>query len=116
VDTQHGPIVQAEDPSRPVTVVQVPRTIEMYNVTSEELDGIGSASAALNFGMFTLCAGVLVSLIITLTTVHLETRPFAAYVAAAIAVAVLSIYFGSRSAVDWRERNARIRRITERRG
>jgi len=84
-------------------VVWQPRELNVYAVTEEELDNLSEigVSSSLYVGLTSFCLAALLSLLITILTVKLDTAMFAVFVAVDIAVAILSVYFGikwSRSA------------------
>lgn len=67
----------------------------MHLVTDTELEDLASGYNSVNFGFFTLFAGVAVSFIITLVTVKdLPMDMRAIFIAISLAAGALTLYFG----------------------
>jgi hypothetical protein len=107
-------IIQPETAESPVTFVQRRRTIRMFNVTEQELATISAPSGSIHFGMFGITIGITATGAATLATVPLpDARTFSTFVLVTVGMAVLSVFFGSKSWADMREARTVIRRIRE---
>lgn len=88
----------------------------MYQVTSNELSSLQDSglSAAVDIALFTLCAGIFVTLIVTLSTVNIDgAKIFASYIGGAIVTGIGMICFGIRSFAAWRNAKAKLRDIQD---
>lgn len=97
-----------------VEIITHGRKLHMYSVTDPELDSLRESglSATVDLSLFALCSGILVTLIITLSTVDIkDAKTFAAYVAAAIVSGIFSIWFGTRACIAWRNAKAKLKEI-----
>lgn len=86
----------------------------MYTVTENELNALkdSGTSATVDVALFTLSAGALVTLIVTLTTVQIsDPHTFAGYVAATIVCAITGLWFGARSYLAIRGARAKLNEI-----
>jgi hypothetical protein len=82
-----------------VTVATHDREVHVYRITGEEIDQLCEIGylKAVDLGSFTLCVGILVSLLITLRTVAIaDPATHADFVASAVVVGVLTAVFGIR--------------------
>jgi len=81
----------------PVTLSYVSRSIAIYQISDPELDRIAGSGASLELTLFGICAGALITLVITLTTVSIPNpRSFAAFVSTTAISFLASIFFGWR--------------------
>lgn len=97
-----------------VEVISHSRKLHMYPVTDGELDSLQESgwSATIDLSMFSLCIGILVTLIVTITTVDISnSKIFSAYVAVTVGMGLASLFFGSRSIIAWRNARAKLREI-----
>ena len=86
----------------------------MYSVTDPELNSIRESglSATVDLALFTLCAGSLITLIVTLSTVNInDAKIFSAYVAASIVSGIFSLWFGMRACIAWKNAKAKLKEI-----
>lgn len=86
----------------------------MFSVTETELDGLSDSglSSAVDLSLFALSFGILVTLIITISTVDVNPpKIFASYVAAAIVFAIFSVLFGVRSVIAWKSAKKKLTEI-----
>src|SRR6266853_5366927 len=104
------PFGQPQPPGA-VEIVTHGRKLHMFSVTEPELDSLRESglSATVDVSLFALCAGILVTLIVTLSTVEIkDAKIFAAYIAATIVSAIFSVWFGARSVIAWRNARAKL--------
>ena len=97
-----------------VEIITHGRKLHMYSVTDPELNSLRESglSATVDLSLFALCSGILVTLIVTLSTVDIkDAKTFAAYVAAMIASGIFTIWFGARAAIAWRSAKAKLKEI-----
>ena len=86
----------------------------MYPVTDHELNSLRDAgtSATIDIALFTMCAGILVSLLVTISTVGIaDTKTFASYIAGAIVFGVFTLWFGAKARAAWRSTKAKLNEI-----
>ncbi len=78
-----------------VTIVPVPRVIEMYSVSERELDqiSVASTSFAVHLVFFGITFGASIAFLISLLTAELSNRMFA-LVWALFVLTLATIYFG----------------------
>jgi ABC-type multidrug transport system permease subunit len=77
----------------------------MYQLTENELSNLQSAGnyKALDIAVFSLCAGILVTVIATLTTVDIaNAKTFAGFIALGVASGIATLFFGVRAFLAWR--------------
>ncbi|HKV43254.1 MAG TPA: hypothetical protein VJT32_01040 [bacterium] len=81
-----------------VTIVRVPRVIEMFSVSERELDQIGHASTGYAFHLvfFGITFGASMAFLISLLTAQLGNRTFA-LVWALFVLVLATLYFGVQS-------------------
>jgi hypothetical protein len=107
------PFGQPQPPGA-VEIITHGRKLHMYSVTDPELESLRESglSATVDMSLFALCGGILVTLIITLSTVDIkDAKTFAAYVGASIVSAIFSIWFGARAGIAWRNAKAKLKEI-----
>ncbi|MBI4292518.1 MAG: hypothetical protein HY661_13660 [Betaproteobacteria bacterium] len=88
----------------------------MYSVTDPELNSLRESglSASVDLSLFALCGGILVTLIVTLSTVDItQAKTFAAYVAAAIVSGIFTVWFGARACIAWKNAKAKLAEIKD---
>jgi hypothetical protein len=99
---------------RGVNIVLHQRDVHMYQITEHEIDAINESSGykTLDIALFSMCFGVFIALMITLTTVEIaDPKMYSSYVAGAALFAIGSVFFGIRSLLAWRAMKVRIRQI-----
>ena len=99
---------------RGVNIVIHQRDVHMYQVTEQEIDSLNESGGykTLDIALFSMCFGILVAVIITITTVDISNpKTYAAYVGSSILFGIGSIFFGIRSLLAWRAMKGEIRRI-----
>jgi hypothetical protein len=90
------------------------REVTVHQVTDSELDSVASLSNSVHLAMFGLCAGGLITLIVTLLTISIvQSMAFAALVASAIATFVGSIYFGINARISYKEAERKLKEIKQ---
>ena len=90
----------------------------MYQLTENELSNLQTAGnyKALDIALFALAAGVLVTVVITMSTVDIaNARTFALFVALASVACVCVVFFGIRAFIAWRSANRQLQ-IVKRNG
>lgn len=88
----------------------------MYYVQDQELDSLGSASAqsSLHLGFFGASFGAAISLGATVFTVDIPSpNTKAIFWALFVLSAALSLYFGIRATLDYKESRRQVRAIRE---
>jgi uncharacterized protein YacL len=80
-----------------IQVIEHVRDIHMYSLTGSEIDELCSEYASIDFGLFTLCIGLLVAFIIALITTQMNDKVFATFVALTFGSLLGSIFFGVRT-------------------
>jgi len=88
----------------------------MYKLTEQELHSLCDTGnmKALDLSMFTLCAGALVTLLITINTVSItDPAMHAAFVAALMVATLGTIFFGVRGIIAWFESKRTLGRIKQ---
>lgn len=95
-----------------VTVVAVPRVIEMYSVSARELDQIGSASTGHAFHLifFGITFGASMAFLISLLTAQLGNRTFA-LVWALFVLVLATVYFGIQAVRSYQDARKGVRTI-----
>lgn len=104
------PVVSQRKKS-PFTVYSVPRQLNIFTVTEDELETLYTAGnyKTLDVGLFSLCFGVVVAVGLTLATVDIPSnRTNAVFWAVLIVSLVISIFFGVRSIIAWRSAARRL--------
>jgi len=89
----------AEQPTgyNPPTLLVPSRRFVIHQISEAELDTIAASGSSLELTLFGICAGAVVSLFITITTVSIPSpRAFAAYVSSTIITALAAMFFGWR--------------------
>ncbi len=84
-------------PPGQIQIIEHGRDIHMYKITDTEIDELCSEYVSADFGLFTLCAGILVAFIIALLTTQMSDRVFATFVAISFASLIGTIFFGLRT-------------------
>lgn len=99
-------------PPGKVTIVPVPRIIEMYSVSEQELEQIGRASASLSIHLvfFGIAFGASLAFLISLLAQELTTRAFA-LVWALFVLTLASVYFGTQATRYYRDARLGVRTI-----
>lgn len=109
------PFEVAEDETpHGVTVVAKRRQLNVYSVTEDELENLYSAGnyKTLDVGLFSLCIGILVTLVVTMATIDIaDARLFATFSASSVVMLIASLFFAFRSVVAWRSANRRLQDI-----
>lgn len=111
---RYSPPVVSSAAVKRLTVRVHPRKVTMYQVTEDEIDSIATSSRyqTLDVSMFTLFAGALITLVITLLTVDMpDGKPYSAIVAATLACAAGALFFGIRAALALRAGTRAIERL-----
>jgi hypothetical protein len=95
-----------------VTIVPVPRVIEMYSVSERELDqiGAGSTSFAVHLVFFGITFGASLAFLISLLTAELSNRMFA-LVWALFTLTLATIYFGVQANRSYHDATRGVRAI-----
>lgn len=96
-----------------VQIIGHARDIHMYSLTDREIDQLCSEYASIDFGLFTLCIGLLVAFVIALFTSQMSDRVFATFIALVSVSLLGAVFFGSRAHRRKREAQERAQRIKE---
>lgn len=97
-----------------VNIVVHQRDVHMYQVTEHEIDAINESSGykTLDIALFSMCFGVFIALLITLTTVDIaDPKLYASYIAGVSLFAIGAVFFGIRSFLAGSSLKSQIRRI-----
>lgn len=73
------------------------RVIHVYPITDDELNEFSLSHTSIDFGLLSLCIGVIVPLLIVLLTTQLADKIFVTFICLAAIFAVLAIFFGYRA-------------------
>lgn len=95
-----------------VTIVAVPRVIEMYSVSERELDqiSVASTSFAVHLVFFGITFGASLAFLISLLTAELSNRMFA-LVWALFVLTLATIYFGVQANRTYHDASRGVRTI-----
>ncbi|HVH62201.1 MAG TPA: hypothetical protein VNA65_01235 [Candidatus Dormibacteraeota bacterium] len=95
-----------------VTIVSVPRVIEMYSVSERELDqiSVASTSFAVHLVFFGITFGASIAFLISLLTAELSNRMFA-LVWALFVLTLATIYFGVQANRSYHDAGRGVRTI-----
>jgi hypothetical protein len=95
-----------------VTIVPVPRVIEMYSVSERELDqiSVSSTSFAVHLVFFGITFGASIAFLISLLTAELSNRMFA-LVWALFVLTLATIYFGVQANRSYHDASRGVRTI-----
>lgn len=104
--------VHVEAPEGGITVIPVPRVIEMYSVSERELEQIASASSSFAFHtvFFGITFGAAMAFLISILTAELPNKMFA-LVWALFVLTLATIFFGIQATRTHREAGRGIRTI-----
>lgn len=100
-----APVRIGSSSGKPLTVNAIPRHLNVYTVTEDELETLYTAGnyKTLDVGLFSLSLGVLVTVLVTLGTVDIaNARVNAIFWAVLLASVLASIFFGARAVIAWR--------------
>jgi len=79
----------------PIDFSIVSRKFIIHQISDAELDTIAASSSSLDLTLFGVCAGALVSLLVTVATVHIASPAgFAAYVSVTVISFLATLFFG----------------------
>lgn len=117
-----GDVHDADEPNEPqalqvfgapgiVTTVFVPRTLEMYTVTDQELSALANGAQSVHVAFFGVAFGALLIAVVTVATVQLDQTTKGLFAVGAVLAGILSAYFGVRAVVDLRGAGSRVRDI-----
>jgi hypothetical protein len=104
----------ATDRGGGINIVIHQRDVHMYQITEHEIDALNESSGykTLDIALFSMCFGVFIALLITLTTVDItEPRLYASYIGGASLFALGAVFFGIRSFLAGNALKNQIRRI-----
>lgn len=99
-----------------IQVIQHGRDIHIFPITESEIDELVCAHSSISLVLFSLCAGVLISFLISIFTIQLEDRVFAVFIAIIVVSLLMGIWFGFRALQEWRKINKRAEEIKKSRG
>ena len=100
----HKPNIEPAQPGQ-VQIIEHGRDIHMYKITDTEINELCSGYTSIDFGLFTLCVGICLMLILSLLTTQMSDRMFATFNAIAFVAFLGIIFFGFRT----RRINQRVR-------
>ena len=86
----------------------------MYSVTANELDSLQDSglSATVDLALFTLCFGILATLLVTVSTVDIsDAKMHAAFVACLLVSGLASVYFGARAGLAWKSARGKLKEL-----
>ena len=93
-------------------VVEVPRTLRMHRLTTQELDDFASSNVGIHFGFFGLALGGFISFGITLLAGQIQSpKIYASFVALAAVSFILAGFFGARAVVEYRRVKRKVQDI-----
>jgi hypothetical protein len=79
----------------PIDFSIVSRKFIIHQISDAELDTIAASGSSLDLTLFGVCAGALISLLVTVTTVSIPSPAgFAAYVSVTVISALATVFFG----------------------
>ena len=108
------PAIPPTQPQTPLTTVSyAPRNLRMHLVTAQELDDFASGAQSIHIGFGGLTLGVGGTLLAVLVAVKLPIYIFAAFIALALAAAILTAYFAARAVADLRSGRRRVQDIKD---
>ena len=106
--------IQPETSLAPVTVVMVPRVVEMFSISGPELDTVTTPSVSAKWPFFGTTVGSAIAFGITVLTIDLPGNRFASFVALFAVTSLLAAYFGIAAFLETRSGSeTRERHITE---
>lgn len=110
---QPASILYGETPpnKNPVEIVSHPRQLHVFHVTEDELNSVQEVGQAtsLDIALACLCLGILVTLIVTISTVDIDgAKMYAAYVSSTLVMVVLSILFSVRTVIGIKRSKKRL--------
>jgi len=85
-----------------LSIVRMPRLVEIYYVSGAELDTLASGYSSVHMAFLGIVAGASVTLIVTVATVQLSDRQLAVFVTLAAFGLLATLYFAVRAFSDWR--------------
>ena len=85
----------------------------MYKITDTEIDELCSEYTSIDFGLFTLCIGVLIAFVVALVTAQTSDKVFAAFIAITFVSFLGSLFFGLRTLRVKRKVQERAKQIKE---
>ena len=95
-----------------VSVVSIPRRLQLYSITDHELTMLFSAYTSPTLTFLGLAVGAAISFWISLLTVSgLDNSAHAAFLAMAIGASVLAVFFGWLSYRAWRQARTDVTKI-----
>lgn len=99
--------------SESITVFVQPRRLDLYQLSSSEIDALASAGHTIHASFFSLALGLAVAFGLALLAggATLDDRTFATLVGLLLAATVTAVYFGIRAIADWSGRRTLIARI-----
>ncbi|HYM91579.1 MAG TPA: hypothetical protein VEW91_08110 [bacterium] len=106
------PSVHVEIPEEGITIIPVPRVIEMFSVSERELEQIAAASGSFAFHsvFFGITFGASMAFIVSLLSAELPNRMYA-LVWALFVLTLATIYFGVQASRTYREAGKGVRTI-----
>ncbi len=106
------PSVHVETPEDGITIIPVPRVIEMFSVSERELEQIAAASGSFAFHLvfFGITFGASMGFIVSLLTAELPNRMYA-LVWALFVLILATIFFGVQASRTSREAGKGVRTI-----
>jgi hypothetical protein len=108
-DLPVGPLALAV--SDLVTTVFIPRTLEMYTVTNQELEALASGPQSVHIGFLGITIGSLLIVLVALVTVPMDATLRGLFVIGLVLSAIGTAYFGIRAALDLRAARSQLTRI-----
>jgi len=115
-ETEQGLTFRPDNPSTPLSVNIMPRTMLAYIVNEQELDMFASSYSSNALALFGVTIGVFVSCLLTLVTASLNAYVFAAFFGVAFASALLAAFFGLKAFKERRSAMQKVHDIRTQRG
>jgi len=96
----------------PVSVSYARREVRMHSVTDSELDSIASLGNSVEMTLFGICAGALITLLVTVLTVKIQSPlEFSAFISATIVSFLSTLFFGVRSRSSYKAAQRKLAEI-----
>jgi len=85
-----------------VRAIVIPRTLEMYTVTNQELEALASGPQSVHIGFLGTSIGALLVVIVALLTVQMDRTTHGLFLVGMVLSVILTAYFGIRAVLDLR--------------
>jgi len=96
-----------------LSIVRMPRSVEIYYVSGAELDTLASGYSSVHLTFLGIVIGASVTLLVTLATVKLSDRQLAVFTTLSAFGILATIYFAARAVLDLRRQLRQVRDIKQ---